>query len=215
MAQWRPCVELKTDLRVPCSCIISPKNPNALEMNCDGVMLTAESLDALDGQPIIGISRRNGGYRSVPADLVEVLPSLEKLDLSHNSISRLMDKILHELSRLKELRLAYNHLGDSLNPIFSTIEFHDLSNLRLLDLRGNGIKSIEEGMFKGSVNLEDLHLDHNNLTAVPAQSLKGPKAIRVLTLAANNIGENSFKLFSKQMMKKLFSSSITFKFIEN
>lgn len=47
-----------------------------------------------------------------------------------------------------------NLLGDSLNPIFSTVEFQALSNLRVLDLAGNKIKAIEEGILKGCTKLE-------------------------------------------------------------
>jgi hypothetical protein len=55
---------------------------------------------------------------------------------------------------LQELRLADNLLGDNLNPIFSTSEFHGLGQLRLLDLSGNLIKGIEEGILKGCENLQ-------------------------------------------------------------
>lgn len=55
---------------------------------------------------------------------------------------------------LTELRLTDNLLGDSLNPIFSTIEFNVLSNLKVLDLSGNKIKAIEEGILKGCHKLQ-------------------------------------------------------------
>jgi Leucine-rich repeat (LRR) protein len=55
---------------------------------------------------------------------------------------------------LIELRLTDNLLGDSLNPIFSTIEFQALANLRLLDLSGNKIKAVEEGILKGCTKLD-------------------------------------------------------------
>jgi Leucine-rich repeat (LRR) protein len=45
-------------------------------------------------------------------------------------------------------------LGDSLNPIFSSIEFQALTNLRLLDLSGNKIKAVEEGILKGCTKLD-------------------------------------------------------------
>jgi hypothetical protein len=72
---------------------------------------------------------------------------------------------------LQELRLADNLLGDNLNPIFSSSEFHGLGRLRLLDLSGNIIKGIEEGILKGCDNLQvwnsavltqlqTLHLSH-------------------------------------------------------
>lgn len=80
---------------------------------------------------------------------------LRNLDFSNNAIRRLPDKIFQDIEEiLLELRLSNNLLGDSLNPIFSTPEFHSLSNLKLLDLSGNKIKGIEGGILKGCENLE-------------------------------------------------------------
>lgn len=50
--------------------------------------------------------------------------------------------------------MSDNLLGDSLNPIFSTAEFNHLVNLKVLDLSGNKIKGIEEGIFKGCEKLQ-------------------------------------------------------------
>ncbi|XP_015590280.1 protein artichoke [Cephus cinctus] len=186
-AQWRPCVELKRNLNVPCKCTLSPNHQRAIVMNCDRMIFTRETLENLKDQPIVSLSQTHCGYQSLPEDLLRAGLPLEKLDLSGNFIHRLMDRLLQVQKHLKELRLADNLLGDNLNPIFSSNEFHEMSELRLLDLRGNGLRSIEEGIFKGCWNLEELYLDNNNLTMIPAGSLKGPRAIRILTLAENNI----------------------------
>lgn len=85
--------------------------------------------------------------------------------------------------------MANNLLGDNLNPIFSTAELHALKNLRLLDLSGNKIKLIEEGVLKGCVDLKEFYMDRNSLTAVPASSLNGPSALRHLSLRQNHIGK--------------------------
>lgn len=78
-----------------------------------------------------------------------------KLDLSQNSIRRLPEKSFIEVKHsLEDLRLAANLLGDTLNPIFSTTEFHELSKLIRLDLSDNKISSIEEGILKGCIRLE-------------------------------------------------------------
>ncbi|XP_014468508.1 PREDICTED: chaoptin [Dinoponera quadriceps] len=187
-AQWRPCIELKRDLLVPCKCAISADYPRSLEMDCDRVIFTRDTLNVLRGHPIVSISQRHCGHQTLPEDIVNSGLSLRGLDLSSNSIHRLMDRLLQVQSQLRELRLADNLLGDSLNPIFSSNEFHGMSELRILDLSRNGLRSIEEGILKGCDNLEELHLDGNNLSAVPAASLKGPRAIKVLSLAENNIG---------------------------
>uniref|UniRef100_A0A0C9RAE7 Chp_0 protein n=1 Tax=Fopius arisanus TaxID=64838 RepID=A0A0C9RAE7_9HYME len=186
--EWRPCVELKRDIQIACKCSQSPERPRFLRMDCDRVIFTRENLDLLRDQPIISITQRNAGYHKLPEDLLNAGLELEKLDLTGNSIHRLMDRHLQAQSTLKELRLGENHLGNNLNPIFSSNEFRDLKELRLLDLHGNGLMSIEEGIFKGCQQLEELYLDDNNLVSVPANSLKGPRAIRSLSLSGNNIG---------------------------
>jgi len=192
-AQWRPCIELKRDLVVPCKCIVSGDYPRSIEMNCDRVILTRDSINSLRGQPIVSISQRNCGYQTLPENLINSDLNLRRLDLSSNSIYRLMDRILQMQSELHELRLADNLLGDNLNPIFSSNEFHGMKKLKILDFSRNDLRSIEEGILKGCINLEELYLDGNNLTMVPIASLRGPQAIRVLSLAGNNIGMFTIK----------------------
>jgi Leucine-rich repeat (LRR) protein len=45
-------------------------------------------------------------------------------------------------------------LGDSLNPIFSSIEFTTLANLQVLDLASNKIRGIERGLLRGCEKLQ-------------------------------------------------------------
>lgn len=80
---------------------------------------------------------------------------LVKLDLSQNSIRRLSEKSFSAVQNtIEDLRLAGNLLGDALNPIFSTTEFHGLTRLIRLDLSENRISTLEEGILKGCVHLE-------------------------------------------------------------
>ncbi|XP_017798059.1 PREDICTED: chaoptin [Habropoda laboriosa] len=196
-AEWIPCVELKRELQVPCKCALSTKYSRSIEMNCDRVVFTRDIVEGLRGQPIVSISQRQSGYQNLPEDLLNSSKlNLRKLDLSGNSIHRLMDRLLQAHTGLEELRLADNLLGDSLNPIFSSNEFHGMKQLKLLDLSRNGLRSIEEGILKGCESLEQLYLDGNNLTTVPTMSLKGPTSIRVLSLSGNNIGSVARAAFS-------------------
>ncbi|OAD57105.1 Chaoptin, partial [Eufriesea mexicana] len=194
--EWIPCVELKRDLHVPCKCSISMEYNRSLDMNCDRMVFTRSTMDNIRGQPIVSISQRNSGYQNLPEDLLNSGLNLRKLDLSGNSIHRLMGRLLRAQIQLKELRLADNLLGDNLNPIFSSNEFHGMKQLKLLDLTRNGLRSLEEGIFKGCESLEQLYLNGNNFTAVPTMSLKGPKSIRVLSLSGNNIGSLPRAAFS-------------------
>lgn len=143
---------------------------------------------------------------------------LVKLDLSRNSIRRLSEKSFSVVQNtVEDLRLAGNLLGDTLNPIFSSTEFHGLSKLIRLDLSENRISSLEEGILKGCLNLEvfyyftvyqwtkihislekfifnfviflqELKLDGNRLAFIPSSSLNGPEALRTLSLKNNRIG---------------------------
>jgi Leucine-rich repeat (LRR) protein len=134
---------------------------------------------------------------------------LRSIDLSGNSLRRLTERLLQGLQlTLVELKLADNLLGDTLNPIFSTSELHGLNHLQVLDLSGNVIKAIEEGILEGCDNLQvsyertarlyntpfltvcfqELFLGRNSLISIPSSSLNGPKSLRVLSLATNRIG---------------------------
>lgn len=53
-----------------------------------------------------------------------------------------------------ELRLSHNLLGDSLNPIFATVEFTSLKNLKILDISYNKIRGVERGLLKGCEMLQ-------------------------------------------------------------
>lgn len=89
---------------------------------------------------------------------------LRSIDLSGNSLRRLTERLLLGLqSTLVELKLADNLLGDTLNPIFSSSEFHGLTHLQLLDLSGNQIKAMEEGILEGCKNLKVDLTNINNL----------------------------------------------------
>ncbi|XP_076174850.1 uncharacterized protein LOC143150461 [Ptiloglossa arizonensis] len=196
-AEWVPCVELKRNLQVPCTCSVSTEyTGRSIEMNCDRVIFTRDTVESLRGQPIVSVSQRHSGYQTLPEDLLDSGLTLRKLDLSGNSIYKLMNRLLEAQPGLEELKLADNLLGDSLNPIFSSNEFHGMRELKLLDLSRNGLRSIEEGIFKGCESLEQLYLDGNDLMAVPTASLKGPKSIRVLSLSDNNIGSLPRAAFS-------------------
>lgn len=210
-AQWRPCIELKRDLLVPCKCAFSTDYPRSLEMNCDRVIFTRDTVTALRNQPIVSVSQRHCGHQTLPEDIINSGLSLRTLDLSSNSIHRLMGRLLQVQPQLRELLLADNLLGDSLNPIFSSNEFHGMSELEILDLSKNGLRSIEEGILKGCDNLVELYLDGNNLTAVPAASLKGPRAIRVLSLSGNNIGKFAYNAKFRDSARLLFYAKRKFR----
>ncbi|XP_063906562.1 protein artichoke isoform X2 [Zophobas morio] len=193
--EFRPCSEISRDLRFPCTCALGPvevaldDNP-AISINCDRIVFPGDLPSLPYGAPIVSFSQRWAGHQSLPTQIFSStgLP-LRSIDLSGNSLRRLTERLLQGLQlTLVELKLADNLLGDTLNPIFSTSELRGLGHLQVLDLSGNLIKAVEEGILEGCDNLQELYLGRNSLTFIPSSSLNGPKSLRVLSLVANRIG---------------------------
>ncbi|KAG6441807.1 hypothetical protein O3G_MSEX001967 [Manduca sexta] len=190
-AQWVPCSELNDDLRYPCRCKVQVDRALQLRilMNCDRVVFAGDFPTLPYGAPIISFTQRWAGQQMLPTQIFSSygLP-LRELDFSHNSLRRLPDRLLAGVrGNLTKLALADNLLGDNLNPIFSTAELHNLPALEELDLSGNNIRGLEEGLLIGCDVLKVFRLDRNNMNSVPASSLNGPQSLKVLSLRENRI----------------------------
>ncbi|KAL0831964.1 hypothetical protein ABMA28_001464 [Loxostege sticticalis] len=188
---WVPCSELNDDLRYPCRCRVQVDRTLQLRilMNCDRVVFPGDFPPLPYGAPIISFSQRWAGQQTLPTQIFSSygLP-LKELDFSFNSLRRLPDRLLTGIrGNISRLVFADNLLGDNLNPIFSTAELHNLPALEELDLSGNNIRGIEEGLLIGCDVLKILRLDRNNMNSVPSSSLNGPQSLRVISLRENRI----------------------------
>ncbi|XP_011550623.3 protein artichoke [Plutella xylostella] len=200
--QWVPCAELNDELRYPCRCRVQVDRALQLriQMDCDRVVFPGDFPPLPYGAPIVAFSQRHAGHQTLPTQIFSSygLP-LKELDFSHNSLRRLPDRLLSGVrGNLTRLALADNLLGDNLNPIFSTTELHNLPALQQLDLSGNSIRGIEEGLLIGCDVLEVLRLDRNNMNAVPSTSLNGPRALKVISLRENRIATLPQASFTSQ-----------------
>ncbi|KAH1021869.1 hypothetical protein HUJ04_011355 [Dendroctonus ponderosae] len=202
--EYVPCQEISQTLRFPCKCALGPVeevlsgNPS-LSVNCDRIVFPLDMPFLPYGTPVVNFSQKYAGHHSLPSHIFTASLPLRYLDLSHNYLRKLMDKMLSTIQNtLIELRLQSNLLGDTLNPIFSTSEFRGLKYLNLLDLSSNGIKAIEEGILDGCDKLQELYLDHNDFQLIPSTSLNGPKSLKVLSLSNNNIDSIKVDTFISQ-----------------
>ncbi|XP_045483315.1 protein artichoke [Harmonia axyridis] len=193
---FRPCSELSKEFKFPCRCALGSietvlgGNPS-IYVNCDSVVFSSDLPSLPYGAPIVSFSQRHAGHQALPSQVfASTSMPLRRIDLSNNALRKLTDNSLSGFrSTLVELRLADNLLGDTLNPIFSSNEFHGLSQLKILDLSGNRIRAIEEGIFEGCRELKEVYLDRNSMTSVPSSSLNGPRNLRILSLKSNRIGD--------------------------
>ncbi|KAK6617632.1 hypothetical protein RUM44_005220 [Polyplax serrata] len=188
-----PCNEIHRDLSVPCKCDVKPSTfldqGIGVVMDCDKIIFSGDLPVLPVKAPIIEFRQRYAGHQTLPSEIFSrsQLP-IQALDFSHNSLRRLSERLFSGVAdTLREINIGYNLLGDNLNPIFATTELQNLKNLNKLDLSGNQIRGLEEGILRGCENLQELILDSNLMTEVPHQSLNGPRALGTLSLARNRI----------------------------
>ncbi|XP_037089126.1 chaoptin-like [Pollicipes pollicipes] len=196
--QQAPCRSLPDPIDLPCLCARNAEN--GTDIVCDNVVFQGDFPLLPFRAAIHSFSQRNVGYQRLPAQVFTAASvPLRKLDFSRNVLNQLTGRLLDGLEdTLEEVYLGFNQLGDQLNPIFSTSEFRGLTRLKILDLRSNGIKVIDEGILDGCEELQVLRLEGNQLETVPSGALAGPRALTVLTLQDNHIDQVQTDAFLEQ-----------------
>ena len=148
------CVEFSSAINIDCLCSLNELN--ATRINCDNVVFPGDFPVLPLRYYIQEFTQKNVGWQLLPTQIFTAsdIP-LKLVDFSHNSMRRLAEKLFEKMEdTLEEVYLSHNLLGDNLNTVFSTDEFHDLKFLRVLDLSYNGISGISENLIKGCEQLK-------------------------------------------------------------
>ncbi|XP_013977238.1 podocan-like protein 1 isoform X2 [Canis lupus baileyi] len=109
-------------------------------------------------------------------------PSLERLHLQNNLISKVPRGALSRQTHLRELYLQHNQLTDS---GLDATTFSKLRHLEYLDLSHNQLASVPAGLPR---TLAVLHLGRNRIRWVEAARLRGARGLRYLLLQHNQLG---------------------------
>ncbi|XP_052805931.1 uncharacterized protein LOC128235206 [Mya arenaria] len=113
---------------------------------------------------------------------------LEQIDLAENGISFLSPKFVSQCTRITEVNLAGNRLSKMSE--YNTTQFIQLfmllSNLSVINLAGNGLNVLHEGLFSSNKMLAYLDLSQNEFK-VFALSLTNLKNLALLSLSSNNL----------------------------
>ncbi|XP_064167738.1 toll-like receptor 8 [Anguilla rostrata] len=114
-------------------------------------------------------------------NLFKYLLNLSYLDISHNGIKNIPQKIMENLPKnITKLCLGYNSIDD--------FGWHNLTlfpNLQFLDLSHNLIAEVPANLSGLSKTLETLDLSHNRIARLPDGFLRGAGNVRVLDLSYN------------------------------
>ncbi|XP_019519675.1 PREDICTED: podocan-like protein 1 [Hipposideros armiger] len=109
-------------------------------------------------------------------------PSLERLHLQSNLISKVPRGALSRQTHLRELYLQHNQLTDS---GLDATTFSKLHCLEYLDLSHNQLATVPTGLPR---TLAVLHLGWNRIRQVQADRLHGARKLRYLLLQHNQLG---------------------------
>uniref|UniRef100_G1PLS1 Podocan like 1 n=1 Tax=Myotis lucifugus TaxID=59463 RepID=G1PLS1_MYOLU len=135
--------------------------------------------DAFHGsKAVTTLSLSNNRLSYLPPSLP---PSLERLHLQNNLISKVPRGALSRQTHLRELYLQHNQLTDS---GLDATTFSKLHRLEYLDLSHNQLAAVA-GLPR---TLTVLHLGRNRIQQVEAARLRGARGLRYLLLQHNRLG---------------------------
>ncbi|XP_031515681.1 podocan-like protein 1 [Papio anubis] len=136
--------------------------------------------DAFRGsEAVTTLSLSNNRFSYLPPSLP---PSLERLHLQNNLISKVPRGALSRQTQLRELYLQHNQLTDS---GLDATTFSKLHSLEYLDLSHNQLTTVPAGLPR---TLAILHLGRNRIRQVEAARLHGARGLRYLLLQHNQLG---------------------------
>ncbi|XP_072264671.1 trophoblast glycoprotein [Pyxicephalus adspersus] len=122
----------------------------------------------------------------------KLLPSLKQLDLSNNeleNVSRQLFQVGPGLSSpLLELTLSNSLYNSSMiTSLAGALQYGGLSNLQKLDLSGNNLLYVPEGIFSSMPNLKHLDLSNNSLLSFQDGVFANLSHLQTLDLRHNSL----------------------------
>ena len=145
-----------------------------------------EDFRNLNNSNITSLYMAGIGIKTVTKEHFQYLRALTFLDIQNNKLTSFSEDVFRFTPHLRYLHLARNHLGKVPDK-----EFSGLFQLRILDLRQNGIRNCKLGLsFKKLRRLEQLDLSHNNikfLTNDSFSNLNNSDNFKELIIMASNL----------------------------
>ncbi|KAL3266901.1 hypothetical protein HHI36_011051 [Cryptolaemus montrouzieri] len=128
------------------------KNINILKLNNIAISIFPENLTWLETLTELHLTHND--FMWLPIDGLEFLVNLEVLDLSHNSLYSIPDKLCW-LENLKVLKLNFNNIE-------SIPDFSKMERLEILDLYYNKLLNFEYNMDTKNLKYLDLEFNYFN-----------------------------------------------------
>lgn len=115
---------------------------------------------------------------------------LEFLDLSHNKIMNISNRIFNQLTQLRHLQLSHNQIKE-----IAFFSFQNNKKLKIIDLSFNNLTEISNYVFGGVFSLEKIILSHNQLTRLTPELFQQFKNLVFVDLSGNFLNEINSYMF--------------------
>ncbi|XP_014245069.1 lutropin-choriogonadotropic hormone receptor isoform X2 [Cimex lectularius] len=170
---------------------------NKIKYIPSGVLQKSQGLAHLElkGNPLVGVDPHAFSFlpklrKLILSDARELteFPSLngtsalEILRIDRASLQTVPETLCKSCPKIKSLDLKSNSL-------YKVPDLIGCKDLRVLDLAGNKISSLEGRLFAGLNQLHDMLLSHNEITRIPKDAFFGLPRLQVLDLESNLIEE--------------------------
>ncbi|KAL7026929.1 hypothetical protein ACKWTF_005238 [Chironomus riparius] len=146
----------------------------------------------------------NHDVKFLPENIGDLFPNLEKIFIKNTSISKVPNKVMKKLKKLKVLNLPDNNLLE-LDPEM----LDDIPLLEEVDFSGNKIEKLPKNIFKKVPKLKIISFENNEFTEMEPEIFESLPHLTKITMDGDDLpDEFTQKLMKKHPQLKIIKSTI-------
>ncbi|XP_043273538.1 protein toll-like [Venturia canescens] len=176
---------------------ILPENLFQATVNLQNLNLERNFLSTLpsnifqDNSHILTLDLSFNEISYLPDGIFSNLRDIVRLDLSRNHIATISGNLFSGLSSLQELNMERNNMTDIDLEAFISLQKLKIARFSYNSLTLKSLWGVLGSPFKSSTELEELHLDYNNISDIFDDWMLTMNSLRLL-----NLSHNSFQIIT-------------------
>ncbi|KAK6760744.1 hypothetical protein RB195_021988 [Necator americanus] len=128
----------------------------------------------------------------IPVNAMATLSTILRVDLSNNSIANISDRdTIPSLPKLYDINLGTNKIYSIHSAAFRNVR----DSIQIINLGHNCLNSVPSSSIRGLKQLQALHMQKNNITALEALNFLNLPVLNLLNLAGNKISDVNRQAF--------------------
>ncbi|KAL6724265.1 hypothetical protein Aduo_019169 [Ancylostoma duodenale] len=128
----------------------------------------------------------------IPVTAIATLGTILRVDLSNNSIADISDSdAIPSLPKLYDINLGSNKICSIHSSAFRNVK----DSIQIINLGHNCLNSVPSSSIRGLKQLQALHMQKNNITALEALNFLNLPVLNLLNLAGNKISDVNRQAF--------------------